>query len=126
MRENLASLDLEARSTVIAGPALLSLAAARRRISCFSIRPTAQEREYAAALELLSQAPPALTVVQHSIRMHLGDSFGKSGPRPHGQTRRQRIEFFQLNNRKSFSRKGPLSRGCSCNEAMRICFCFLA
>jgi 16S rRNA (guanine966-N2)-methyltransferase len=38
--------------------------------------PYSQEREYLAALELLSQAAPELTVVQHSIRLQLADSFG--------------------------------------------------
>jgi hypothetical protein len=34
------------------------------------------EREYKAVLELLAEAPPALTVVQHSVRLALADSFG--------------------------------------------------
>ena len=34
------------------------------------------EREYAAALELLAEAPPPLTVVQHSIRLALAEEQG--------------------------------------------------
>ena len=34
------------------------------------------EREYAAALELLARAPPALAVVQHSVRLALAESYG--------------------------------------------------
>jgi 16S rRNA (guanine(966)-N(2))-methyltransferase RsmD len=75
IRENLASLQLERRATVIKGPVLLALGRSPADL-VFLDPPYSQEREYLAALELLSQAPPALTVVQHSIRMRLADTFG--------------------------------------------------
>jgi 16S rRNA (guanine(966)-N(2))-methyltransferase RsmD len=73
--ENLASLQLERRATVIKGPVLLALGRPQANI-VFLDPPYSQEREYLAALELLSQAAPELTVVQHSIRLQLADSFG--------------------------------------------------
>ena len=75
IRENLASLQLERRATVIKGPVLLALGRPQANI-VFLDPPYSQEREYLAALELLSQAAPELTVVQHSIRLQLADSFG--------------------------------------------------
>jgi 16S rRNA (guanine(966)-N(2))-methyltransferase RsmD len=75
IRENLAALKLERRATVIKGPVLQTLARSQADI-VFLDPPYTQEREYPAALELLSEAPPALTVVQHSIRLALSDSYG--------------------------------------------------
>ena len=75
IRENLASLQLEWRATVAKGAVLVTLTRSPADV-VFLDPPYSQEREYAAALELLSQAPPALTVVQHSIRLALADSFG--------------------------------------------------
>jgi 16S rRNA (guanine(966)-N(2))-methyltransferase RsmD len=75
IRENLSSLQLERRSTVIKGPVLLSLGRSQPDI-VFLDPPYSLQREYLAALELLSQAPPALVVVQHSIRMQLAHSAG--------------------------------------------------
>jgi len=76
IRENLAALQLERRATVIKGPVLLALGRSPADI-VFLDPPYSLEREYLAALELLSQVPPALVVVQHSIRMQLADSFGR-------------------------------------------------
>ncbi|MGD1059779.1 MAG: RsmD family RNA methyltransferase, partial [Solirubrobacteraceae bacterium] len=78
IRENLASLQLERRATVIKGPVLLALARSPADI-VFLDPPYILEREYLAALELLSQAPPALIVLQHAIRLKLADSFGSLG-----------------------------------------------
>jgi len=75
IRENLASLQLDRRATVIKGPVLLALGRSSADI-VFLDPPYSLEREYLAALELLSQAPPALVVVQHAIRLKLADSFG--------------------------------------------------
>lgn len=75
IRENLASLELERRSSVVAGPVLLTLARHRARI-VFLDPPYEQEREYVAALELLGETPPELTIVQHSIRLTIGDVYG--------------------------------------------------
>jgi 16S rRNA (guanine(966)-N(2))-methyltransferase RsmD len=78
IRENLALLQLERRATVVAGPVLrwLGQLAGPAADIVFLDPPYAQEREYPAALEVLSQAPPALTVVQHSVRFALADAYG--------------------------------------------------
>lgn len=70
LRENLDTLGLERRSTVVPGPVLLTLPRYPANIA-FLDPPYDLEREYAAALDLLAQAPPGLTVVQHSIRLTL-------------------------------------------------------
>jgi 16S rRNA (guanine966-N2)-methyltransferase len=75
IRENLASLDLERRSTVVAGPVLLTLPRHRAGI-VFLDPPYELEREYGAAMETLGDAPPELVVVQHSIRLAIGDVYG--------------------------------------------------
>jgi 16S rRNA (guanine966-N2)-methyltransferase len=75
IRDNLASLKLEGRATVVKGLVLLALGRPEAEI-VFLDPPYTVEREYTAALELLSAAPPELTVVQHSKRLVLADSFG--------------------------------------------------
>jgi len=76
IRENLASLNLERRATVVKGAVLAALPRNPAEI-VFLDPPYSLEREYAAVLEVLAQAPPALTVVQHSVRFALADSFGE-------------------------------------------------
>jgi 16S rRNA (guanine966-N2)-methyltransferase len=75
IRENLAALQLEARATVLAGPVLVTLPRCQADL-VFLDPPYELEREYAATLELLAQAPPALTIVQHSVRLPLEDEYG--------------------------------------------------
>ena len=75
IRENLASLNLEQRASIVAGPVLVSLPKYRPQI-VFVDPPYDQEREYNAALETLGENPPELTVVQHSTRLALNDSYG--------------------------------------------------
>ncbi len=75
IRENLAALKLEARATVLAGPVTLTLSRCQADI-VFLDPPYEQEREYAASLEQLAQAPPPLIVVQHSIRLSLAEAYG--------------------------------------------------
>ena len=75
LRQNLASLDLEARSSVIAGPALLSIARFAAAI-VFLDPPYTLEGELLAALDLLAATPPPLVVAQHSIRVPLRETFG--------------------------------------------------
>ncbi len=75
IRENLASLRLEPRATVVAGPVLLTLPKYHADI-VFLDPPYGLEREYAAVLELLSETPPKILVVQHSVRLALGDVYG--------------------------------------------------
>jgi 16S rRNA (guanine966-N2)-methyltransferase len=82
IRENLASLDLESRATVVAGPVLPTLPRYRADI-VFLDPPYDHEREYTAALEALSEAPPPLLIVQHSIRQAL--------PELQGALRRTRV-----------------------------------
>jgi 16S rRNA (guanine966-N2)-methyltransferase len=76
IRENLASLKAEARATVVPGMALLTLPRHPADI-VFLDPPYELEREYLAALDLLAEAPPQLTVVQHPVRLALGDAYGK-------------------------------------------------
>jgi len=75
IRDNLAALKVERRATVVKGAVLLTLPKNASGI-VFLDPPYSLEREYKAVLELLAEAPPALTVVQHSVRMALADSFG--------------------------------------------------
>jgi 16S rRNA (guanine(966)-N(2))-methyltransferase RsmD len=75
IRENLAELRVEARATVVAGPVLLTLPRHQAGI-VFLDPPYSQEREYAAALEVLAEAPPALVVAQHSVRFTPADAYG--------------------------------------------------
>ena len=75
IRENLASLKLEPRATVVKGAVLAALARYPAEI-VFLDPPYNLEREYAAVLAALAEAPPALTVVQHSVRLALSDMFG--------------------------------------------------
>ena len=75
LRENLAALGVGARATVVPGRVLLTLPQHRADL-VFLDPPYEQEREYAAALDTLSEAPPALVVVQHSVRMKLAECYG--------------------------------------------------
>jgi 16S rRNA (guanine966-N2)-methyltransferase len=70
IRANLASLGLEARATVVSGPVLLTLPRHSADI-VFLDPPYKKEREYCEALDLLAESPPALIVVQHSVRLQL-------------------------------------------------------
>jgi len=70
IRENLAALGLEPRATVVTGPLLLTLPRCPADI-VFLDPPYDQEREYAGALDLLSEIRPRLIVVQHSVRLAL-------------------------------------------------------
>jgi 16S rRNA (guanine(966)-N(2))-methyltransferase RsmD len=75
LRQNLASLELEARASVIAGPALLSLGRFSASI-VFLDPPYALEVELLAALDLLGSTPPPLVIAQHSIHLPLPETFG--------------------------------------------------
>ncbi len=76
IRENLASLGLEARATVVPGSALGSLTRHASGIVFFD-PPYDLEREYSAALAALGDAPPLLSVAQHSVRLALAESYGR-------------------------------------------------
>jgi len=75
IEENLAALRLEARATVLTGPVLLTLPRCAADI-VFLDPPYDQEREYTAALDLLSDMRSPLVVVQHSVRFALPDQRG--------------------------------------------------
>lgn len=74
IRQNLASLDLGARATVLPGSALANLTRHASGI-VFLDPPYDLEREYSASLAALGAAPPTLTVVQHSVRLPLAESY---------------------------------------------------
>jgi 16S rRNA (guanine966-N2)-methyltransferase len=76
IRENLASLKVEHRATVVAGPALLTLERTAAGI-VFLDPPYEMEREYLAALEMLAEAKTELVVAQHSVRMGLAEAYGE-------------------------------------------------
>ncbi|MFB3829140.1 MAG: 16S rRNA (guanine(966)-N(2))-methyltransferase RsmD [Bryobacteraceae bacterium] len=73
LRENLAALDAARRATVVHGAVLPHLNTHAADI-VFLDPPYDQEREYGAALALLAEAPPALVIVQHSIRFDPGET----------------------------------------------------
>jgi 16S rRNA (guanine966-N2)-methyltransferase len=75
IRENIASLNLEARSSVVPGVVTLTLTRQHAHI-VFLDPPYDHEREYAAVLALLGEAPPPLVVMQHSIRLTLPEREG--------------------------------------------------
>jgi 16S rRNA (guanine966-N2)-methyltransferase len=75
IRENLESLGLEARATVVTGPVLLTLGRYPADI-VFLDPPYDLEREYGAVLETLSEIRPTLAVIQHSVRRALPDRHG--------------------------------------------------
>jgi 16S rRNA (guanine(966)-N(2))-methyltransferase RsmD len=75
IRENLASLGVAGRATVVTGPVLRTIAQCPAGIM-FLDPPYNLEREYAALLGELAKSPPELTVVQHSVRLALPDEVG--------------------------------------------------
>jgi len=75
IRENLASLQLERRGTVVKGAVLRTIGSTTASI-VFIDPPYDLLKEYTAVLQLLSENPPALTIAQHSIHMALADSYG--------------------------------------------------
>ena len=73
--QNLASLGVERRATVVAGPVLVTLPKQHADI-VFLDPPYDLEREYAAVMEVLGENPPELTIAQHSVHLKLKDAFG--------------------------------------------------
>jgi 16S rRNA (guanine966-N2)-methyltransferase len=82
VRENLASLGLEARASVVIGPVLLTLGRNPADI-VFADPPYELEREYRAILDALAETRPRLGVIQHSMRRVL--------PGLHGVLERTRL-----------------------------------
>jgi 16S rRNA (guanine(966)-N(2))-methyltransferase RsmD len=75
LRQNLGTLDLAARATVIGGPALIALARCPAEI-VFLDPPYTLEDELPRALELLGAALPALVIAQHPIRQAVSEIIG--------------------------------------------------
>ena len=82
IRENLSTLKLLPRATVVTGMVMLTLPHYKADI-VFLDPPYDAGREYATILTLLSDAPPPLTIVQHAIRQTM--------PEEQGTLRRTRI-----------------------------------
>lgn len=82
LRENLAALGLLKVSNVIAGKTVSVLPQYPADI-VFLDPPYEQEREYAAALEVLGAMPPPLVIAQHDVKFDIGEV--------HGQLRRYRL-----------------------------------
>src|SRR4051794_4569164 len=82
IRENISTLGVERRSTVVTGRAALTIARHHAGI-VFLDPPYEHEREYAAVLGQLASDPPQLTIVQHSVRFAV--------PEEHGRLRRTRV-----------------------------------
>jgi 16S rRNA (guanine(966)-N(2))-methyltransferase RsmD len=75
IKQNLSSLGLENKSRVIQGAVPVYLSGIDADI-VFLDPPYSKEREYRAALEVLEAKPPALVVVQHSVRFSLAGEYG--------------------------------------------------
>jgi 16S rRNA (guanine(966)-N(2))-methyltransferase RsmD len=76
IRQNLELLKIGSRARVIQGLAHLHLGELERADIVFLDPPYEKESEYAACMEVLQTNPPALTVVQHSIRLVLETEYG--------------------------------------------------
>ena len=76
IRENLVSLGVMDRARIVQGSVQLLLAAHPGDI-VFLDPPYEQDGEYALALGVLGENPPALTVVQHSKHFAPADEYGK-------------------------------------------------
>jgi 16S rRNA (guanine966-N2)-methyltransferase len=77
IRENLHALGIENRGRVVVGPVLATLKGQPADI-VFLDPPYEMQAEYAAALGALTlwEAPPALVIVQHSVRFDPGEMHG--------------------------------------------------
>jgi 16S rRNA (guanine966-N2)-methyltransferase len=76
IRENLKSLGAEARAQVFCGKALVVLERIKTDL-VFLDPPYDRESEYSAAMALLGAAPPALAIVQHTVRLKLREEYGR-------------------------------------------------
>jgi 16S rRNA (guanine(966)-N(2))-methyltransferase RsmD len=78
IRQNVASLGIEDRTLLIAGPALANLPRLTADI-VFLDPPYDLEREYGLALKLLARQQAPLVIAQHSVRFVLEDRYGSLG-----------------------------------------------
>ena len=74
LRENLASLGIEGQALVVIAPVLTSITAHKADI-VFLDPPYERESEYSQVLRLLGEHPPALVIVQHSVRCDLAELY---------------------------------------------------
>lgn len=75
LRQNVKSLDLEARAQVLQGRATALLGGIRADM-VFLDPPYALEGEYETVLTKLGARPPALVIVQHDVRLKLAEAYG--------------------------------------------------
>ena len=75
IRENLASLGIEARALVVRDSVASSVISYKADIA-FLDPPYTREGEYAAALKALGKNPPSPVIAQHSVRFSPGESYG--------------------------------------------------
>jgi 16S rRNA (guanine966-N2)-methyltransferase len=75
LRQNLKSLDLEARSQVLQGRAAALVGGIHADI-VFLDPPYEQHAEYETVLAKLGARPPQLVIVQHDVRLKLEDAYG--------------------------------------------------
>ena len=74
IKANLASLDIKSKGRIIKGAAAMHLASVEGDI-VFLDPPYPKDTEYRTALDVLSAKPPALTIVQHSVRYAIRDEY---------------------------------------------------
>src|SRR5262249_44020106 len=75
IRQNLTSMELESRATVVPGTVLKTIAQYHADI-VFVDPPYDLEREYAGVLDVIAIRPPRLAIVQHSVRLDLPEKRG--------------------------------------------------
>lgn len=76
LKENVANLGIGREVEIVGGRASSVLARYPNAGIVFLDPPYPLEREYRACLELLGEAPPELTVVQHASRFELAERWG--------------------------------------------------
>lgn len=74
IKANLASLDIKSRGRIVRGAAALHLASVEADI-VFLDPPYPKDTEYQTALDVLFAKPPALTIVQHSVRYAIPEQY---------------------------------------------------
>ncbi len=75
IKANLNSLDIKAKGRIIRGAASHHLASVEADI-VFLDPPYPKENEYDLAMDVIAAKPPALTIVQHSVRYKIPETYG--------------------------------------------------
>ena len=94
IRENLRSLQADRRAEVVQGRVLQFLPQRQGDI-IFLDPPYELEREYRGALEFLSETPPPLVVVQHSVRLDLDEAYGPLERRREVKQGDNKLSFYR-------------------------------